>query len=331
MLGLADRSRGLDLFEAVMTGEIAEALEILAEMHAVGADPAVLLEDLLELTHRLTRIKLTPSIAEDPATPEAERTRGRALAESLDMASLARAWQILLKGLGETRGAPHPLQAAEMVLIRLAHASSLPSPAELVRRLEGAEAPAAPSPTAAPSGPPTSTRASVEPPPPEPPLAEPVPVPEPEPPVEEAPAPMPEDFEAVVALARQNGEMALASHLTRDVRPVEFAPPVLRMEILEGAPPRLAGQLQTLLTRWTGKDWTVEPSQSAGVESLHERRQAAEAAERASAEEDPLFQAVMAAFPEAKFLEVRKPGERASEGEDDPDNEDDRERGTGTR
>ena len=330
MLGLADRSRGLDLFEAVMTGAIAEALEILAEMHAVGADPAVLLEDLLELTHRLTRIKLTPGIAEDPATPEAERTRGRALAESLGMAALARAWQILLKGLGETRGAPHPLQAAEMVLIRLAHASALPSPADLVRRLEGAETPAAGK-GAATATPAAATQASAQPSAPEPPLPEPPisepPLPESAPAQAESPVPNPESFEALVALFRDKGEMSLASHLTRDVRPVEFDPPVLRMQILEGAPRRLASQLQALLSRWTASDWTVEPSPSAGVESLHERRQAAEAAERASVEQDPLYQAVKEAFPEADLVEVRKPGASSVDDESDGD----RERGTGTR
>ncbi len=338
MLGLADRSRGLDLFEAVMTGEIAAALEILGEMHAVGADPAVLLEDLLELTHLLTRIKLTPSVAEDPATPEAERTRGRALAESLEMASLARAWQILLKGLGETRAAPHPLQAAEMVLIRLAHASDLPSPADLIRRLEGApQAGGASGGETAPSGPPSRTRAALEAPPvaaeppPQPP-AEPPPVTEAPPPIVEAPAAMPESFEAVVALARAKGEKTLASHLEHDVRPVDVAPPVIRMQILESAPPRLAPQLQKYLKLWTGRDWTVEPSQTAGVESLHEARQAAEAAERASAEQDPLVQAVKEAFPGADLVEVRRPGASSSDAAAaKTDGDEDQDRGTGTR
>ena len=337
MLGLGDRGRGFDLFEAVMTGAIAEALEILAEMHAVGADPAVVLEDLLELSHFLTRVKLTPAIAEDPATPEAERTRGRALAESLDMASLARAWQILLKGLGETRAAPHPLQAAEMVLIRLAHASSLPSPAELLRKLEGAEAPAAkaaaasPAPAAAPATASQASHDDLDAPPdlPEPPphLSEP-PLPEPETaPAVQAPSPDPESFEDLVALVRARGERSLASHLARDVRLVGFEPPLLRIEILEGAPPRLAATLQARLRAWTEGEWIVEPSETTGVESLHERRLANEAAALESAKQDPLVQAVLDSFPNAKILEVREAGG----GTDDSEDSDEPERGTGTR
>ena len=335
MLGLADRTRGLDLFEAVMAGQIAEALAILAEMHAIGADPAVVLEDLLELTHLLTRIKLTPSVAEDSATPEAERTRGRALAESLELASLARAWQILLKGLGETRAAPHSLQAAEMVLIRLAHASGLPSPAELVRRLEGAGAASSAAKPSASASAAERPRASAEPalpelppePPPEPPLAEPPPEIAPAGPIAEAPVPDPDSFEAVVALAREKGELALASHLERDVRPVAFEPRIIRLEILETAPPRLAALLQKHLRLWTAKDWAVEPSKSAGVESLHEKRQAAKAAERASVEQDPLYKAVKEAYPDADLVEVR-PAPTGDEAESEGD---DREMGAGRR
>ncbi len=137
MLGLADRARIFDLFEAVMGGEIAAALDLLGDLYAAGADPLVVLQDLLELTHFLTRVRLVPQVAEDPGVPETERVRGQALAEKLGVAMLARTWQMLLKGLGEARTAPSPIQAAEMVLIRLAHASELPTPGELVRSLGG--------------------------------------------------------------------------------------------------------------------------------------------------------------------------------------------------
>ncbi len=140
MLGLADRTRIFDLFEAVMAGKAPEALALLAELHGGGVAPAVVIEDLLELTHFLTRAKLVPDTLSAPALPEAERERGRHLAGELGLPALARAWQMLLKGLGETQSAPDPLQAAEMALIRLIYASDLPTPGELVKRLsEGAE------------------------------------------------------------------------------------------------------------------------------------------------------------------------------------------------
>ncbi|MEE8223113.1 MAG: DNA polymerase III subunit gamma/tau, partial [Alphaproteobacteria bacterium] len=136
MLGLADRSQVFTLFDSVMKGEIGPALAQLSELYAAGADAECVMGDLLDLTHWLTRVKITPVVADDPMVPEAERVIGRALAEGLSMASLARTWQMLLKGLGEVQNAPQPMAAAEMVLVRIAYAAGLPSPAVLVARLD---------------------------------------------------------------------------------------------------------------------------------------------------------------------------------------------------
>ncbi len=159
MLGLADRTLVFDLFHAVMRGDIKTALTLMGEQYAAGADPAVVLEDLLDLTHWLTRIKIVPTAGDAPGVPEAERVRGRELAQGLEMPELTRAWQILLKGLGETRVAPVPIQAAEMTLVRLAYAARLPTPAEAIRawQAEGhlqtaRDAPAGPAPAVAGEG-----------------------------------------------------------------------------------------------------------------------------------------------------------------------------------
>jgi DNA polymerase-3 subunit gamma/tau len=131
MMGLADRSRLFDLFDLLMQGQTAGALAILAELYQSGADPALLLQDLLDLTHWLTRIKFLPQASDDPAAAEIERRRGRELAGRLSISVLTRCWQMLLKGLGEVQAAPSPLQAAEMALIRLTHAADMPPPGEL--------------------------------------------------------------------------------------------------------------------------------------------------------------------------------------------------------
>ena len=143
MLGLADRARTFDLFEALMRGQVAKALAGLREQYDLGADPAVVPQDLLDLTHMLTRFKVVPTALDDVALSDLERERGGALASGLGMPELGRAWQMLLKGLGEVRNAPSAIAAAEMVLVRLAYSSNLPSPEEALRRLESGDAPAA--------------------------------------------------------------------------------------------------------------------------------------------------------------------------------------------
>lgn len=155
MLGLADRSQGFQLLEHVLEGNPAAALMQLRQMYQDGADPGAVIEDLLEITHFLTRIKVVPEAAESPDIPEIERHRGRDLEGRIAMSSLTRAWQMLLKGLQEIQTAPSQIQAAEMVLIRLAHAANLPTPEEALKSLkDDAQAPASNPPA---TNPPTTT------------------------------------------------------------------------------------------------------------------------------------------------------------------------------
>ncbi len=345
MLGLADRGRIFDLFEAVMGGRIADALALLDDLYAAGADPLVVLQDLLELTHFLTRVRLVPQAAEDPGVPETERVRGRALADKLGVAVLARAWQMLLKGLGEARTAPSPIQAAEMVLIRLAHASDLPTPGELVRRLSGGAGPGAgrapgpgggagnggPRPVAVmPAGEGSGGEVSG---------GRPVKVPVIAPGDAEdaaqartlapvAPKPdaapesaadsaansaadlagqaAPESFPALVALARAKKEGILANQLEGDVHLVRFEPGVIEFRPGAAAPNDLAGRLGRVLQAWTGRRWVVGVSSAPGAPSLREQRQARDAERLTAAAEDPLVQEVMARFPGARIVAVRE-------------------------
>ena len=146
MLGLADRGLVFDLMEAVMAGQPRQALQITDLAHERGADLGTMLQDLLELTYTVTRLKSVPALRDSQELPEAERTRGSALADRLSVPVLARAWQMLLKGAGEVETAPDRRAAAEMVLIRLCHVSELPPPGDLVRRLSNQSGPPHPRP-----------------------------------------------------------------------------------------------------------------------------------------------------------------------------------------
>ena len=333
MLGLADRTRIFDLFEAVMRGQVPEALTILADMYAAGADPIVVLQDLLELTHFLTRLKLVPSIAEDAAMPEAERERGSELVAKLAMPVLARSWQMLLKGLGEARGAPAPLQAAEMVLIRLAYASELPSPADLVARLSNGAASGTPAPSAAdtaapvatatlsPGGTPEGASAAADYAPPSVLAAEPatmaMPAPQPEPPAAPEVSPQPQSWRELVSLVRARREGRLSNHLDRDVHLVRFEVGRVELRPRDEAPRNLAGQLGRLLEEWTGERWVVSVSSEAGEATLYEQRQAEQAKQRDAALRDPLVQAVLESFPEAKLTALREAAPEEASGEED--------------
>uniref|UniRef100_UPI00140DE058 DNA polymerase III subunit gamma/tau n=1 Tax=Methylosinus sp. RM1 TaxID=2583817 RepID=UPI00140DE058 len=152
MLGVADKSRVIDLFEAAMKGEIAAAIALLQEQYDGGADPAQVLLELAEFTHLVTRLKLAPDAAQSNALTEEERRRGGDAAGTLSISVLTRAWQILMKGVDELRSSPRPLASADMVLVRLTHAAEMPSPEEALRKLGfGQSGAPRPAPGAAPA------------------------------------------------------------------------------------------------------------------------------------------------------------------------------------
>ncbi len=291
MLGLADRALVLDIFEAVARADLAAALRRMAEAHEVGADPSVIVADLLELTHTLTRLSAVPSLARDLALPEAERARGAALARQLSVPVLARCWQMLLKGLEEVNAAPDKRLAAEMLLIRLAHVSEQPTPGEILRRLEampaGAEPRGGPAPSAPRGGAPAAMRA----------VANGAPA------VVEA-APAPATWQSVVALAHGRDPL-LHAQLLHDVHPVRLAPGRVEIRVLPKAPRDLAAKLSALLEAQTGARWVVALSHEPGDPTLAERSRHAEEGRRDAARAHPLVQAILAAFPGATLQEVR--------------------------
>src|SRR5579859_126790 len=306
MLGLADRARVFDLFDAVMKGDTAQALALLTEQYAVGADPAVVLQDMLELTHWLTRLKLTPDQADAAAVAETERVRGSDMAKRLSMAALTRCWSMLLKGLAETRAAPSPLQAAEMVLVRLMFAADLPSPAEAVEALRNNPPPSGPHPGApaggghgggahavmqanvgGPSG-----------------GAQPVMRAMPQPAADARP--MPRSFEEVIALCSEKREIVLAATLTAAVHLVKFEAGRIDFRPEPTAPADLAPRLSKLLAEWTGRPWLVSLSRDEGAPTKRQAEIEKEIQRKKDAANHPLVQAILTTFPGATIEAVRE-------------------------
>ena len=347
MLGLADRARIFDLFDAVMSGKMAQALDELREQYNLGADPVVVLQDLLEHTHWLTRLKVAPNSGAATDAADEDRARAVALSADLTMPTLTRTWQLLLKGLGEVRTAPMPLAAAEMVLIRLAYMTDLPAPADMIRQLQDGGGATVDRPAAAPGGParesapvsaapaaPAPVSAAPEP-PPEPPAEieaapefEPAPDAATPPPTQEAAPPTKAQFpsfEALVAYAGERKEGVLYSHLQRSVRLVRFEPGRLELRPTDQAPANLVLQLTQKLAEWTGERWIVTVNTEAeGAPPLHDQETARQNEIRQQAEQHPLVQAVMDTFPGAKIHDVRPLAQRTV-----TDRQDD-ETGTGT-
>ena len=300
MLGLADRSRIIDLFEMTMQGDASSALTAFKDLYDRGADPASVLTDLAEFTHFVTRLKTAPGLPIESATPE-ERGRGRAFADSLSASVLARAWQILVKGLQEAKESPRPAAAADMVLVRLAYAADLPTPADLLRRL-GASSPSQGDPPRGriaerasriglgETG--VATARAVE-----------------------SPAPkadvLPQSkvilrtFADLVALAQSERDIQLKIALERDVQLVRFEQGSIEFSLAPGASPNLAHTLTRRLQEWTGTRWLVAVVSQDGASTLREQTQKRQRAQLADMSDVPLVRAILEKFPGAQIVDIR--------------------------
>jgi DNA polymerase-3 subunit gamma/tau len=311
MLGLADRSQTFELFKSVLSGAIADALGHFDRQYRDGADPVALFEDLLEITHFLTRIKVLPTITDVPGIPEIERTQGNAMALNLSMASLARTWQILLKGLGEVRTAPSKKQAAEMVLVRLAYTANMPTPEESIRKLTDGQSSVPTGSTTPPfpasNMPDNQARvenvgggAQVQ-------VAQQL-VLQPEALTEPKALahPILSTFEDVLALADEMREGILRTHLISDVSLVHFEQGQIEFSPSPQAPSNLAQLLAAFLKKHSDQRWIVSVSTEQGGNTISEQRETLLENLRAEVSEEPLVKAVLEMFPGATLDEVFK-------------------------
>ena len=309
MLGLADRGRVMDLFDMIMRGDAAAALNELGSQYSDGADPMAVIRDLAEITHWISVVKITPNSAEDPTISPDERTRGVALANALSMRVLTRMWQMLLKALDEVASSPNAMMAAEMAIIRLTHVADLPSPEELVKRLQDVPPPpptnggmsrqnasnfTTPSVSSQntgsnPSGGQTmSSGAAVV-----------------------ALASQPNalsyyaTFEHVVELVRAQRDVKLLVEVETGIKLVSYQPGRIEFEPAENAPHDLAQRLGSRLQTWTGQRWAVSVVNTGGRDTIAQVKDAAELALKETALAHPLVQAVVSAFPKAKITTIK--------------------------
>ena len=336
MLGLADRTRVIDLFEQLVRGDIASAFGEFREQYDTGADPIVVLSDLAEFVNFVTRVKAVPATADNVAFGETERVRARDFAAKLSMRVLSRMFQMLLKGITEAQAATRPAAAAEMVLVRIAYVADMPTPDEAIRMLEqnggaspvvagnaatrGTPAPGGSAVQASPARAAVAPRANAEP------LARPQ-MTAPSPEAQAAPAALRiASFPELVALAGEKRDLLTKAALEADVRLVRIEDGRLEVALEKSASRTLINDLSRKLEQWTGRRWTVIVSNEAGRPTLRAQNEVAKNQRERAAESDPRVQEVLARFPGAKVIEVRKlapePPESDASGDDLAENPD---------
>ena len=320
MLGLADRAQIFDLYKDILSGKTADALAKLRHQFHHGADPAVTIQDMLELTHWLTRLKVVPDAGDDLVTSEAERKQGLDMANGLSIPILTRTWQMLLKGTEEVRVSPNPISAAEMVIVRLTYSANLPSPEELVKQIKNN--PDQPSQTSStnPQGAGTTAHSKTS-------ITDgsnatggapqafnviqgsgqtAVRVSDPVPNTNEEFARSPSNFEELAALFEKKGEPDIAFQLNDNVRPVSFDQGRIDIRINDRVPKNMTGRMSGLLKEWTGQNWVISISTELGEDTLYEKDKAEQAALKEMVLEDDLIKSILGTFTGASLSDIRK-------------------------
>ena len=316
MLGRPGRSDSIAILDAAMRGDAASALTALAGSLSGGAEPEMILSDLMDLVHRAS-LKAAGGAMDTLLESEVEAIE---TLSGLGIARLGRAWQMLLKGHAEISSAPQPPAAAEMLVIRLAHLANMPTPGDIVRRLAseeaGSDSPAdtqtngAPSPPSAPAetAPPMARAAGDQ----APPAAAPMPAPAPAPEAGPAMPPQPTSLLEISDLAEENGDPMLAAHVRNHVRLVRMQTGLLDISLTEGAPESLAGDMARRLSDWTGQRWMVSLSDGPGGQTVAEERRAARQRQFEIIAETPLVKSITETFPGAA-IETVTPAEQQDE------------------
>jgi DNA polymerase-3 subunit gamma/tau len=292
MLGLADRSSILALLTALFKGEIESCLTLFSDMYIAGADPLTVLQDCLEMLHLTTRIQINNTAANDPAFSDAERAAAKRLADEITVPALARAWQMLLKGVNEARFAPSPKAAVEMVLIRVAYASNLPTPEEAITQIQKQPQPLVQtSPPAAPRNSPSVAAAvSVQ------------STPSPQPTSNQPLASMPASMEEVVALLDSRREALVASQLREYASLVAIEAGRLEINLLQELGREFTSKLAVILSDLTGIEWKIILSKQQGEPTMASKQAQIKAQKAEQIANDPLVSSIMNAFPGAKLV-----------------------------
>ena len=299
MLGRPGRRESQTVLTAALAGDAPSALAAFNIAYSRGAEPEMLVTDLLDLIHLAS---MQAAGGSNDALIESEREMIAGLAES-GIARLGRAWQLLLKGHGELGQAPNPAAACEMLIIRLAHTAHMPTPGELMQKLPKTSPSSPPSPSSAPAASAPVTSAPV--------TSAPVASSAETASIETGPIEtgvgMPSSLAEIVALAETNGEMLLAARIRNHVKLVSLKPGNLKIGFVGAAPDQLAGDIARYLSQWTGHRWLVSLSESGGAQTLAEEQRDADEKLRDTIASEPLVAQILDIFPGASIDEIKNP------------------------
>lgn len=315
MIGIADRSTTFELFESLTSGQVDHAVELLRQQYSNGANPSTILQDLIGVTHLVAKTRIIPSSLDDPSLSEEERTFAKKMAAAVSIAILSKIWQMMIKGISEMQIAPVQIDALEMILIRIAYAANLPTPAEILADVKKNSNLAPAAQNIAPSRPLPNVLQNV------------------------APAPVlastnlsvseggskPTNFfnspEDLIQYLEQNRKLLIVYSLKSDVSFDTFQDGYVKMTISDKISSDFILNLHKILEQATGKAWKIDTVRGNLGQTLFQKEDAKIAEERKDIMESPLVKAILAEFKGARIETIIRKISESSENDDEDDNE----------
>ena len=317
MIGLADRTQTFDLFENLLSGKTENVISSLAEQYKNGANPVTVLQDLINVTHLVTKTRIIPSSVEESSVSEEEREFAKKMAVSVSIAVLSKIWQMLIKGVSEMQIAPVQIDALEMILIRIAYSAELPTPAEILADVKknsnlGATAPHFENGSSLSANISNPVSAAV--------LTQNTPQN-----AEGGSKPAnffnsPEDF---ISYLEQTRRLLIVYSLKSDVSFDDFHDGYIKMTITDKISPDFIMNLHKILEQATGKSWKIDTVRGNLGQTLFQKEDAKLAEERKDIMESPLVKAILAEFKGARIETITRKISQNSEDDDDDTSQND--------
>lgn len=308
MLGMADRGQTFELFNQMVGGDMQALLGKLQEMYRNGANPAAVIGDLINLTHALTKTLLLPGFVNDASLSENDRNFLKETSGKLSIATLSKIWQMLIKGMNEMQTAPVPIDALEMILIRIAYSANLPSPAELLESVKkksesGILRPA----NSSASNPPAAAQTAAAS------VSAPAAVSTPAQTVVNAPF---SDINGLIKHLENQKQPRLAYALRHDVEVVEFSPGQIKFKAADRVGNDTLAALNKILEETTGGKWALDIVPGEVGRTVADIENEQKEKDKKNVAETPLVKAILEEFRGARIENLTR---KVKAGEDDGD------------
>jgi len=279
MLGLSDKSKVWDLFDSLMEGNSLKVINNFEILLNDGSDPILLIEELMSVCHSVTRAIAVPSIDLSQNISEFEAKRALKSAENLNIPSVAKCWQLLLKGYSEIQSTYSVKEATEMILLRITYASNLPDLKILIEQSKKK--------TDLKENKQEFLKENTS--------------------IDKVSDNNFETYEQLLEFIKNNKELSFYTMLVDNINVIEYKPYYIKLSFVLNKYDSLLEKIRKKLLTITNNNWKIEVVESKNTyNSISEKIEIEESETKNKMKDNVLVKSLMEEFPDSEVIEVKK-------------------------